>query len=132
MKANKKIARHRIDFEDAADLEAVVLAKLGFGNACIQQHAALSDGQIQYRLNKAKHLEGLPHGEGYRRQWREGKSPLARDVMEFMVPSVRKEMGKVLPALITHPTPETVKEVDLQAPAGRNEERRPSRKANAI
>jgi hypothetical protein len=68
-------------------------------------------------LTKAKTLEGLPKGHGYRSQWRDGTSDLAREVMTRMVPQLRREVRASLPKLLQHPTPETVKSVEFSAKA---------------
>ena len=44
MKSPKKIARHLVNFEDATDLEAVVLAQLGQSTAHIMEQTNLSGG----------------------------------------------------------------------------------------
>lgn len=104
----KQTGRHKITFEDAGDIEAVALGQLGFGNLAIAEATGLSSGQIQYRLTKAKNLEELPKGKGFRSTWRDGTSEIARTVAQTYAPGLRRVIKKTLPKLIEHPTPETV------------------------
>ena len=105
----KKLARPKVNFENATDLEAVVLAKLGMGRAYIQAQTQLTSCQIGYRLTKGKNAEGLPKGIGYSTAYRSGQGAIAREVLGHFVPTVRKEAKATLPKLFVHPTPEVAK-----------------------
>lgn len=101
-----KRTRHKITFLDAEDIEAVALAQLGMSNEVIQERSSLSAGQIQYRLTKAKRAEGLPRGQGYRSQWRNGTSSIARDVMQGLLPGLRRDVKTALPKHFVKPPAE--------------------------
>ena len=99
--------RHQITFETGLDQDALVLAKLGMGNRFIRLKTGLSDGQITYRLTKAKQAEENDHG--YRVDWRNGNSPLlSRVLRDYAGILVREIERKVVPK-IAHPTPKIVK-----------------------
>ena len=115
MNAPKKIARHVVNFENATDLETVVLAKLGLSGKYIAEQTGLSPSQITYRLSKGKGLEGYSKGHTYRGEWRNGTGTLVRDAITMMVPHLRKEAKATLPKLVQHPTPEVSNVVDLPA-----------------
>jgi hypothetical protein len=102
----KRLARPKVNFENQDDLEVVVLAKLGMSNAYIAEQTNLNDGQISYRLTKAKKLQGYHKGHTYRSEWRNGTGDLVRAVLTSVVPSIREEAKAVLPGMIHHPTPE--------------------------
>jgi len=108
-KTYKKLAKHVVNFESVADLEAVVLAKLGMSTAAICERTALTKHQVTYRLSKGKGLEGYGKGHTYRSEWRDGSGSLAQGIMQAMLPQLRKETKAVLPKLVQHPTPETTK-----------------------
>jgi hypothetical protein len=97
----------KVTFEDPADVEALVLAKMGASNKAIAIQTALSNGQITYRLSKAKHLEH--RDTGYRVAWRNGESDVFRMVHQDIAGILRKEIARSLPKLIIKPTPQTVK-----------------------
>lgn len=102
-----KIARHLVTFEDYKDATCVALAQLGQSDKVIMRELTLSQGQIQYRLHKAKTLEGYDHG--YRTQWRSGESPVVQQIKRDVLAVLRKDIQSKLPLQIIHPTPETVK-----------------------
>lgn len=104
-----QFARHKITFEDSQDIEAVALAQLGFSNKFIQSCTPLTEHQINYRLTKGKTAEGLPKGQGYRSQFRNGTSAMARSIMEEMLPGIRRNVRKELPKHFVKPTAEVVK-----------------------
>ncbi len=104
-----QFARHKITFEDAQDIEAIALAQLGFSNKYIQSCTPLTECQITYRLTKGKLAEGLPKGQGYRTQFRNGTSSMARQVIEYMLPGIRRNVRKELPKHFVKPTAEVVK-----------------------
>ena len=80
-KQYKRISQNVITFDSGDDNEALVLAKLGMSNKCIQAHTSLTDGQITYRLNKAKNVE--ENDLGYRVAFRNGVSPLATQMIQY-------------------------------------------------
>jgi hypothetical protein len=102
----KKIPRHLVTFQDAADIETICLAELGLSTRCIQDSTGLSPNQISYRLFKAKKAEGYESGHTYRSEWRNGTGQAVRAVMNSLVPSLRKDAKSRLPELFEHPTPE--------------------------
>lgn len=95
--------RHKVTFLDAADIEVVALAQLGFNNEAIQRHADLTDSQIQYRITKAKKAEGYAKGTGYRSTWRDGTSEVARNIASGVVPGLRRTIRQTLPKHFLHP-----------------------------
>jgi len=99
--------RHPITFQDSADIECVCLAQLGLSNAAISESTNLTSNQITYRLRKAKVAEGYETGHTYRSEWRNGTGQAVRQVINTLVPSLRKENRKHLPGLFEHPTPAT-------------------------
>jgi hypothetical protein len=92
-----KRQRHAVTFTDSADIEVIVLGQLGRSTAYIQLATGLSPCQITYRLTKAKAGEGLPLGEGYRTQWRNGTSATAKQVERIMRAKLRRRNRRVLP-----------------------------------
>lgn len=84
---------------DIDSIDAICLAEMGMSNAVIRDYtgichrtgAPLSDGQIHYRLTKAKVIAGYGKGDGFRKAWREGRSDLARDFRRSALPALRKE-----------------------------------------
>jgi hypothetical protein len=104
-----RLARHKITFEDAEDIEAIALAQMGFSNKFIKQSVSLSECQINYRLTKGKKAEGYEKGVGYRSMWRNGTSRLAQDMITTTLPGIRRKVGRDLPKHFVHPTPEVVK-----------------------
>lgn len=77
-----KTSKHKITFQNDIDAEACALAKLGVGNKAIARHTGLTECQITYRLSKLKRLEG--QDDGYRVQWRNGNSPVAKRIIADM------------------------------------------------
>lgn len=100
-------SRHKIVFDRDTDIEAVVLAQLGYSTHLIKERTGLSDSQIVYRLGKAKRAEGLPVGEGFRTQWRAGTSTMARTILATYAPRMRREVRKTLPSKFVTPFPES-------------------------
>lgn len=92
-----KTQRHRVNFLDENDVEAVALAQLGQSTAAIRRSTGLTACQVTYRLTKAKTADGLPRGTGYRRQWQEGMSPLAEKVRRIMLGGLRRDALRRLP-----------------------------------
>lgn len=95
--------RLRVTFTEPSDIEVVVRGMLGQGTAAIMAATGLSASQVQYRLTKAKLADGLPSGHGYRRQWRDGTSPLSRQILGAMAPRLRVETRDRLPKRIGLP-----------------------------
>lgn len=106
-KPNKKIPRHRINFYAGDDNESVALAKMGLSNYAIKERTKLSDGQITYRLHKAKVVEGNYHG--YRVAYRNGESDFARQMIHDLAGVLREEVRRTITPKIDHPEPKTVK-----------------------
>lgn len=108
-KAKKQTKSNRplVTFEDYKDAQCVALAQLGQSDKVIMRDLELSQGQIQYRLHKAKTLEGYDHG--YRTQWRNGESEVVQQIKRDMLAVIRKDIQAKLPQQIIHPTPEVVK-----------------------
>jgi len=69
-----KPKRRRIDWSNPQDLQAVVIASLGFSNKCIREYCDFSDGQISYRMK-------LANSGTARKDFRDGTSPLARQII---------------------------------------------------
>lgn len=95
--------------QDLDTIEAVCLAKIGKGNKLIRTHynVHLSDGQFTYRLKKAKDLAGLEKGDGFRKQWREGRSDV-EEIVAAVMPSLRKEYRRDILVKVEKPTPQVV------------------------
>jgi hypothetical protein len=92
-----KTQRHRITYTDDDELEAVTLAQFGQSTEHIQRETGLTQCQIGYRLTKAKKGEGLPAGQGYRTQWRNGTSPLYKQIARQFKSTQKRRNRKVLP-----------------------------------
>jgi hypothetical protein len=105
-KPAKKIARHRITFHSGDDNESVALAKMGLSNRAIKERTKLSDGQITYRLHKAKTVEG--NDSGYRVAYRNGESDFALRVIHDLAGVLREEVRRTITPKIEHPTPKIV------------------------
>lgn len=106
----KKPAKKRsavIDFHEGDDNEALALAMLGMSNLAIKERTRLSDGQITYRLSKAKRVEG--NKMGYRVDYRNGSSPMATQIIRDIAGILREEVRRTVTPRIVHPTPQTVK-----------------------
>lgn len=104
-----KLARHKITFEDAQDIEVVALAQLGFSTKFIMSCTPLSEHQISYRLNKGKVAQGYEKGHTYRSEWRNGTGKVAQSMMATLLPGLRKNVSKDLPKFFVKPTAEVVK-----------------------
>jgi hypothetical protein len=81
--------------QDQETIEAVCLAELGKGNTLLRlkYDIPLSDGQLRYRLTKAKNAAGLGNGDGFRKAWREGRSGYEH-IIDAMLPKLRKDYEK--------------------------------------
>lgn len=78
-----------------AEIEAVALAKMGTGNGRIQKDCpGLTQCQINYRVKKNKDLEGLPKGQGYRTQWRDGTSEIYQQARRQFLPGLMRDTGR--------------------------------------
>lgn len=106
----KSINRNIITFESGDDNKALVLAKLGMSNAAIKARTGLSDGQITYRLTKAKVFEN--NEQGYRVAFRNGVSQEAVEIIRDMQNVINADIQRNLVPLIAHPTPQTVEVSD--------------------
>lgn len=108
-KKYKKLAPHSVTYESGDDQKAVVLAKLGLSNFAIRGRTDLTDSQITYRLHKAKVLE--ENERGYRVDFRNGSSPLVKQLIADLSGVLAEEVKRSICPKIIHPTPETVKVV---------------------
>lgn len=106
----KKIPRPQITFEVGSDQDALVMAKLGMGNRFIRLKTGLSDGQITYRLTKAKQAEENDHG--YRVDWRNGNSPLLSRILRDYAGVIRREIERKIVPRIVHATPKTIRVIE--------------------
>lgn len=104
-KPKKLNVRHTV-LQDPETIEAVCLAELGKGNDLLRTEYAinLSNGQLQYRLTKAKTLAGFKQGDGFRKAWREGRSQY-EEVIGAMLPELRKDYAKHILSQVEKPTP---------------------------
>jgi hypothetical protein len=108
---------------DEESIEAVCIAELGQNNSVIREHtgvckrtgAPLTDGQIQYRMTQAKALAGLDRGDGFRKQWREGRSTIAQHFRRQAVPILRKEYQHTIAQQIERPAPKTINVESFEA-----------------
>lgn len=107
MKKAKRINAGVINFDSGDDNETVALAMLGMSNRAIKERTTLSDGQITYRLSKAKRVE--KNKMGYRVDYRNGTSPMAGQIISDIIGVLREEIRRNITAKLTHPTPETIK-----------------------
>lgn len=92
-----------ITFEAPTDLSAVLHARVGIGNREIARLTGLSDGQITYRLTKAKRVSG--NAQGFRVSWRNGNDPLLGRIMRDYAHIMAREVERKITARIVHPTP---------------------------
>lgn len=98
-----------------AAMEAVCAAMVGGDNDVCREWggvdpktgAPLSDGQISYRVTIAKTIAGFDKGDGFRRAWRQGRSPFMPAVRRAVLPAVRAEYAQIT-AQIEHPKPKTI------------------------
>lgn len=93
--------------QDLDTIEAVCLAKIGKGNQLLRTryNINLSDGQLTYRLTKAKTLAGLDKGDGFRKQWREGRSDV-EEIVAAVMPELRKEYRREILVKVEKATPQ--------------------------
>ena len=94
-----KNKRAIITFHAGDDNEALALAKLGMSNRCIKEHTKLNDGQITYRLSKAKKVEGNEFG--YRVDYRNGQSPVATQIINDIAGIMREEIRRTITPKLT-------------------------------
>ena len=93
--------------QDLDTIEAVCLAKIGKGNQLLRTryNINLSDGQLTYRLTRAKKIAGLDKGDGFRKQWREGRSDV-EEIVAAVMPELRKEYRREILVKVEKPTPQ--------------------------
>jgi hypothetical protein len=87
LRPTKKSNQHKnkILFVKEEEIEAILNARLGAGNAAIRHATGLSDNQITYRLTKwNKQWLHLEKGITERQQWRSGTSPYFQSMREAM------------------------------------------------
>jgi hypothetical protein len=101
-------SKHKITFSDDGDAEALARAMLGRGNKFITQKTGLTDGQITYRLGKAKRILGLNYG--FRAGWSNGRSYWAKMVESDMLAIIKREVQAKLPPQISHLKPQGASE----------------------
>lgn len=92
--------------QDQDTIEAVCLASLGKGNTVLRERYGLhlSDGQLQYRLTRAKNLAGYDKGDGFRKRWREGRSEF-EDLVKAVMPAMRETYDHNILAQLEKPAP---------------------------
>ena len=89
---------------DLKSVEVVALASVGRSNLAIRRATKLTDGQIAYRLNRAKRADGLPDGVGYRTAWRDGiqlKGVVGR-IERSLLEDIRRSAMRRLPKKVAH------------------------------
>ena len=101
-----KGGRRSTVLQEQATIEATCLAEMGKGNELIRSkyNVNLTDGQFQYRLTKAKTAAGLKKGDGFRKAWREGRSPY-EDAIEAVLPIARKHYKQTILPQVEKPAP---------------------------
>lgn len=99
----------KVTFAGHADAEAVALAQLGQSDKVIMRDCRLSQGQIQYRLRKAKDL--MVQKQGFRTMWRNGEGTLVRRIKNEVLAVLRQDIQRKLPGKIIHAPARTVKDV---------------------
>lgn len=78
--------RKAVDFlDDEAQMEILILASLGYSTLFIKKQTGFSESQIIYRLRLAAIS---------RLDYRDGKSPVAKAVLDASYKSVRSELRK--------------------------------------
>jgi hypothetical protein len=79
-----------IDWSNDEDVRGVVLAAMGYSDACIARYTALSTGQIQYRIRKAG-------ATGVRKAFRNGEGRVAEYVLHKVSAQVQAQVEAKLP-----------------------------------
>jgi hypothetical protein len=79
-----------IDWSNPEDVRGVVLAAMGYSDACIERYTALSPGQIQYRIRKAG-------ATGVRKAFRNGEGRVAEYVLHKVSTHVQAQIEHKLP-----------------------------------
>lgn len=99
---------------DPETIEAVCLAELGKNNDYIRdkQGIALSNGQLQYRLTRAKKVAGYAAGDGFRKAWREGRSHFEREIISTLMPHMREHYNAEILPQVERPTPKVSPKAD--------------------
>lgn len=92
--------------QDQDTIEAVCLASLGKGNTVLREryNLHLSDGQLQYRLTRAKMLAGYDKGDGFRKRWRDGRSDF-EDLVKAVMPAMRENYDHNILSHLEKPAP---------------------------
>lgn len=82
---SEKTIVQRVDFHiHANDFKCALLASLGWTTAAIMEETDLTQGQVQYRINKFE--EGRKRGAlTHRASYRQGTSPIARSVVNMFI-----------------------------------------------
>lgn len=92
--------RHKVTFAGYSDAQCVALAMLGQSTRTIQRETKLTPSQIQYRLTKAKNVEG--NKNGYRVAWRNGDSPVVQKIKNDMLSVIRRDVQARIPQRLEH------------------------------
>lgn len=103
---------------DVDSIEAVCIAEMGQSNSAIRDFtgvcgrtgAPLTDGQIHYRLTKAKQIAGFKKGDGFRKAYREGRSEVAKQMRQTLLPVLRKEYQTTIAIQVAKPEPRVIKQ----------------------
>lgn len=102
--------RHKILFDGriALDVTVVSMAMMGMSTKAIARETGLTESQVNYRIMKAQHGEGIE--KGYRYAWRSGTSPYCLAVKDAILPRFGEHVRSALPKLFTTPPVESGKE----------------------
>lgn len=86
-----KTQKHLITFSNISsdEVEAVALAKAGRSTRRIAAVTGLTVAQVNYRVTKAKKLDGFKRGHGYRTAWKDGTSEEARAYDSMFMPQIK-------------------------------------------
>ena len=103
----KKLTPHKVTFETPEEQDCLIEAQFGLSNRSLERKFGFKDGQITYKLAKAK--KALGRKEGFRVAWRNGHHPLYERVVADYRAIMRAEIEQDLVPLIVHPTPRTVR-----------------------
>jgi len=103
-----KKARIKVTFAGFEDATAIALAQLGQSDKVIMRDCHLTQGQIAYRMRRAK--DALRMKEGFRQSWRNGTSPICARIKDDILAVLRAETQRTLPGKIVHVLPKGSKE----------------------
>jgi hypothetical protein len=106
-KLQKLQHRLKVTFEQVQDCDAVGVAMIGQGYGVSMEESGLTHGRVAYRMKLAREAYKMPKGVGFAQQYRQGKTALAVQVRQEVLPAIRATLMEVLPAWRKHPTPKT-------------------------